>query len=98
MVTKLNNDNNDLIKKLNSLALALMITSACITGVLVKISALANFQNNLIVLGLVFFCMFASFIVNRKIVFPMPSIIVMGYVILLYLVTLLFQGTNCDLS
>lgn len=98
MVTKLNNDNNDLIKKLNSLALALMITSACITGVLVKISALANFQNNLIVLGLVFFCMFASFIVNRKIVFPMPSMIVMGYVILLYLVTLLFQGTNCDLS
>lgn len=98
MKIKLYDNQNDLVIKLNSIAVALMVVSSCITGTLARISMFAKMQNNIFVLGLVLICMFTSFLIEKKARISFSSFLILAYVSLLYLLTLLFNYDACELS
>ncbi len=98
MKIKLYESQNDLIVKLNSIAVALMIVSSCIIGVAARINILASLQNNVIVLGLVFICVLLNFFISKKIRLPIATLFIFGWVSIMYIVTLFFHSTHYDLT
>lgn len=98
MKITLYSDKNDLITKLNSIAVALMIAAPCITAVLARIKLFANLQNNVIVLGAVCIFIFASLLMTKRLFIPIPALITTSFTFIAYMFTLLINSEQCDLS
>lgn len=98
MKITLYSDKNDLITKLNSIAVALMIAASCITAVLARISFFSKLQNNVIVLGAVCIFIFTALLITKRLFIPIPALITMFFTFITYMFTLLINPEQCDLS
>lgn len=99
MAIKLYNDKDELTIKLNSLAVALMIAASSITSTLEHINArLANFQNNLFVLGMVCIVVFASILNSGKVRIAIPFLSISGLLIIMYVYTMIFFKSYSAIS
>ncbi len=91
-------NDEDLILKLNSLVVALMLAAGAITSTLARIPLFANIQNNVVVLGISAFIIFTEILKSKKICLPIPAIITLILVIVWYAYSIIFHGSDCDLT
>lgn len=91
-------DKNDLIIKLNSLAVALLLVSQVITRTLVRIKAFSGLQNNIFVLIAVLLCIVFSIGLTRKVHIPIQSFFLFFIIFANYIITLIFHYDETTLT
>ena len=96
MKLKIYEDRNDLLIKLNSFAVALMVASLSIVGLFSRLFASLSNSGNIIVLGAVCIVIFISVIMSQKIYVSIPGLVIMGLVTSIFLLTLLLNSARCD--
>lgn len=89
---------DELVVKLNSLALALMIAAAGTTNALARTSLFAKVQNNVIVLGVVFIVVCAGIFVKKQISIGKYSVATLALTTVAFGATMLFNKSQCDLT
>lgn len=98
METLLNQHNEKLAKKLNSLSIAFLLTAAGTTEILAKISFLRNVQNNVFILAGVLALAFFRICVVKKFYLQISAIVCSIWLILIYATTQMFNSDQCDLT
>lgn len=91
-------DCDELIVKLNSIALAFMLAATAITNTTSKIGFLAKLPNNIIILGFVFLLSCVSIYLKKEIIINKCSAVLLGLTTVVYGGTLLLNKSQCDLT
>lgn len=91
-------NSDELVIKLNSMALAVMIAAAGTTNAIARIKLFAGLQNNVIILGVVFLLACAGIFVKKEISLGKYSVVTLALTTVMYGATLLFNGSQCNLT
>lgn len=98
MKHKLYDSKADLCVKLNSFSVALMICSGALLLALQRLSFFNAIASNVYTLVVVTALALAGIIVSRKIYVPLPTLLLMAFVTIGYILTLLFNYNMCSMN
>lgn len=97
-ITRSDAERDDVVLKLNSMLIALMITANLITEVLVRLPFFKNFSNNIVVLGAALAIASAKVFYTHKFRVLLPTMMVTAFTLLWYLYTLFFHYDDSTLE
>ncbi len=89
---------DELVVKLNSMALAFMLAAAGTTNAIARIKLFAGLQNNVIILGVVFLLVCAGIFLKKEISIGKYSVVTLALTTVVYGATLIFNKSQCNLT